>query len=69
MSKQTAVEWLVEQLRMQTPLYTKEQIIEIAKEMEKQQIIDAYLAGMDTPHLEIRSDEEYFNDTYKGGKK
>ena len=36
----TAVEWLVEQLRMQTPLYTKDEIINEAKEMEKQQIID-----------------------------
>ena len=33
----TAVEWLIEQLTMQTSPYTKEQIIEIAKEMEKEQ--------------------------------
>ena len=35
--ERSAVEWLVEQLRMQTPLYTKEQIIEIALEMENEQ--------------------------------
>lgn len=35
-NKQTAVEWLVEQLRMQTPLYTKNEMIEMAKEMEKE---------------------------------
>jgi hypothetical protein len=35
--KQTPVEWLVDQLRMQISPYTKEQIIEEAKEMENQQ--------------------------------
>jgi hypothetical protein len=43
--QQTAVEWLVEQLRMQTPLYTKEQIIEQAKELEKEQINEAFKHG------------------------
>ena len=33
----TAVEWLVEQLRMQTPLYTKDEIINEAKKMEMEQ--------------------------------
>ena len=37
MVQQTAVEWLVEQLRMQTPLYTKNEMIEVAKEMEMYQ--------------------------------
>ena len=35
--KQTAVEWLVEQLRIPTPLYTKNPLIEQAKEIEKEQ--------------------------------
>jgi hypothetical protein len=68
MKNKTAVEWLIEQwpiLEAQIP----ERILEQANAIFEQQIIDAYLAGMDTPHLEIRSDEEYFNDTYKGGKK
>ena len=34
---ETAVEWLVEQLRIQTTIYRQEQIIEIAKEIETQQ--------------------------------
>ena len=42
---QTAVEWLIEGLRMQTSLYTKNEIIEIAKEMEKKQIIMAFYEG------------------------
>jgi len=41
--KQTAVEWLVEQITNGT-LHTKELIIQ-AKEMEKQQIIEAYYNG------------------------
>jgi hypothetical protein len=39
--KQTVVEWLVEQLN----LYEYEDVIKQAKEMEKQQIIDAYNSG------------------------
>lgn len=36
--KQSSIEWMVEQLRMQTPLYTKEEIIEIAKEMHDDEV-------------------------------
>jgi hypothetical protein len=47
MKEPSAVEWLVEQLTMQTSPYTKEQIIEIAKEMEdeqkKQLVIGTYI--------------------------
>ena len=44
--KQTAVEWLSEQL-LKTPQYETEwqKIIEQAKEMEKDQIIQAYTLG------------------------
>jgi hypothetical protein len=67
--KQTAVEWLEEQLRMQTPLYTKEQIIEIAKEIEKQQIIDSWDNGYEKGYgfLSSKFDnaEQYYNETFK----
>jgi hypothetical protein len=43
--KLTAVEWLVEQLKAQTSLYIKNDIVDAAKKMEKQQITDACLAG------------------------
>ena len=67
--KQTAVEWMVEQLRMQTPLYTKDEIINQAKEMEKQQIIDA----VDMANKKWRSSQvelildgkQYFNKTFQ----
>lgn len=58
-NKQTAVEWLVEDLTRlghNFKLYKKE--IEQAKEKEKQQIMDAYNNG------ENRSAELYYNETY-----
>lgn len=59
----TAVAWIVEQLRMQTPLYTKEEIISIAKEMEKEQIIDAYRKGFISDDIKLA--EDYYNDKFK----
>lgn len=67
--KQTAVEWLYERLeRMipRTPLYNmdKEQYFKQAKEMEKQQIIDAYVNGEHQQGFEGEP-EQYYNETYK----
>ena len=69
--KQTAVDWLVEQFQeLNTPRKWKE-IIEQAKEMEKQQIINAYDAGFENAtEVSVGSDdeiveaEEYYNNTY-----
>ena len=79
--KQTAVEWLVEQL----PIYGYNvvkifpELLEQAKEMEKQQIIEAYyksqldlieivvegLQPKENPDLEDKTDaEQYYNETY-----
>jgi hypothetical protein len=63
MSKQTAVEWLVEQLipnAMRMFDATTCNAIEQAKAMEKEQIKDAYDNGED------RSSELYYNETYGG---
>jgi hypothetical protein len=72
--KQTAVEWLIEQL---TPVITLQQkhidvIKSIAKEMEKEQIKDAYYNGTTD---EIRTKEEllfeaehFYKETYGGNK-
>jgi hypothetical protein len=58
--KQTAVEFLVNQLE-QNKFITKSQI-HIAKEMEKQQIVDAY----DVLWVEhIKNGEDYYNETFK----
>ena len=42
MSKQTAVEWLVEKIQQAKPSFKFDGLIRQAKEMEKQQIIDAF---------------------------
>jgi hypothetical protein len=49
MSKQTAVEWLVDELLSGKPLMPD--LIEQAKEMEKEQTTEAYIAG--SHHLPI----------------
>ena len=59
--KQTAVEWLIEDLTRlghNFKLYKKE--IEQAKEMEKQQIIDA--CNIDKRHYD--NSEQYYNETF-----
>jgi hypothetical protein len=71
MSKQqTAVEWLVnhwEKLQSEGEKMSWNQIIEItqlAKEMEKEQIIDAYIEGHSATDFDVDS-EYYYNKTYK----
>ena len=73
-NKQTAVEWLVEQLRMQTPLYTKNEMIEMAKQMEKVNNEYSWIAGAEysisvlkdkTLKESKESFEQYYNETYK----
>jgi hypothetical protein len=61
MSKQTSVEWLVEQLPIRIlNMYHKE--IEQAKEMEKEQIKDAYKFGIADEYV-IGADR-YYKETY-----
>jgi hypothetical protein len=66
--KQTAVEWLEEQIKKTTYLYKEDKIaIKQAKEMEKQQIIDAHLDGQSFSIAieEIDYAEQYYNETFK----
>ena len=75
--KQTAVEWLVEQLEiMESKAYNNmiqiemgrdnyKEIIEQAKEMEKEQIRNAYYTGVDDVEDNIdREAEQYYKETY-----
>jgi len=63
--KQTAVEWLVDILELSNPSKQYQAEIQQAKEMEKQQIIDAYWdGGQDIPLTEKRC-EQYYNETFK----
>lgn len=72
-NKQTAVEWLSEQL-WKTPQYEKEwqKIIEQAKEMEKQQIIKAHMNVNDDRDYRLQDvilkefAEQYYNETFGG---
>ncbi len=60
-NKQTAVEWLVDNLHfliVQHKGMQFEMMVEKAKAMEKEQIMDAYNNG------ENRSAELYYNETY-----
>jgi hypothetical protein len=72
MSKQTAVEWLVEKLSQCEPMYSGiksnehkeylEKLVQQSKEMEKKQIIEAH--GSKQYHKSI-SGEQYYNETFK----
>ncbi len=75
--KQTAVEWLVANIDWQLLRNTKthyNMIVEKAKEMEKEQIIDAHIEGQRVfdkhPHTQWTNDqaELYYNETYKSEK-
>jgi hypothetical protein len=72
--KQTAVEWLLKDL-IERDLIKKDDYIksfvnssfEQAKEMEKQQIIDAHIKGHNAPSSTIKNHdaEQYYNEQYK----
>ena len=71
MSKQTAVEWLAEQMIHPDNFNP---YIEQAKAMEKEQIIEAYLTPLSNEYWfqkdEILNQEskKYYNETYGGDK-
>ena len=77
MKKQTAVEWLLEQIFKHNNLvkgdgwfYVKPDIIEQAKEIEKEQIVDAFVEcwkeNMPDGYECKQSAEYYYNKTYGG---
>jgi hypothetical protein len=69
--KQTAVEWLYSRMFEKNGRITKEEY-EQAKEMEKQQILDAHMEGHYvisypvSPELEA---EKYYNETFNTNEK
>jgi hypothetical protein len=68
----TAIEWLVNELERDDSKIARviglkkyNFIIRLAKEMEKQQIIDAYVEGGRKGFNEFADDyEQYYNETY-----
>jgi hypothetical protein len=67
MKKQTAVDWLAEFLKDRYSLINSEAIFQHAKEMEKQQIMDAYEDGCCYWDSE-KSSEEYHNQAFNSEK-
>jgi len=71
MSKQTAVEWfndeIIIHLNFDQRLYLKD-IFKQAKEMEKEQIKDAFDEGNPNGFI-IKCGEQYYNETYKNETK
>ncbi len=61
MAQQTAVEWLVEQLIPEDQHEGIMDIIEDAKQREKEQIIDAFDIGTTDENI---IGKEYYNETY-----
>ena len=68
MSKQTAVEWLVEQILKEKGLVDLD--IVQAKQMEKQQIMEAFKEGYKNNGWLLKHEmEQYYNETYKKKEK
>ena len=67
MKKQTAVDWLAEFLKDRYSLINSEAIFQHAKEMEKQQIMDAYEDGCCYWDSE-KSSEQYYNQAFNSEK-
>jgi len=83
MSKQTAVEWLIQKLTNRQngffdgfPCLSIDEIYEQAKQMEREQIIGAYIEGDWTSigaegeykSLAIEDAEQYYNEIYKSNE-
>ena len=64
--KQTAVEWLHEKLTSTWfDVKSSKEILEIAKEKEKRQIIDSYDSGVWDVGCRNSDSEKYYNETYE----
>ena len=63
--KQTAVNWLIEQLKENNMLTFDEwtDLIDEAKQMEKEQIIEA--ADWNVTEWQLKDGEMYYNETFK----
>ena len=71
----TSVEWLKKQLEdygsnshLTLNWDTFDELCEKAKEMEKEQIKDAYFHGSEDLNFRKRSPTQYYNETYGGNK-
>ena len=61
--KKTAVDWLIDILITENEITLKGEnykLFEIAKQMEKEQIIDAY----ETSHISMMTAKQYYSETF-----
>jgi hypothetical protein len=63
--KQTAVEWLVEEMEKQLINVLTDEEIQQAKEMEKNQIVEAYNTSFLLRHEPYSTAEKYYKQTYE----
>ena len=69
--KQTAVEWLAKELLREHPIHTNHDVIQQAKELEKEQIILSHINGQSEYDSQAFSStnkkiaEQYYNETFK----
>jgi hypothetical protein len=69
--KQTAVEWLVDEMKcigIIVPKESSEKLLELmfkAKEMEREQIVNAYKEGHYHLDFDSFNPEQYYNETFK----
>ena len=74
MKQQTALDWLIGNLKGQSNIDEVTSIIKRGKEMFKDQIIKAYQQGVTDEYgdtLDFSNDtdgEDYYNETYRGEK-
>jgi predicted alpha/beta-fold hydrolase len=64
--KETAIQWLLEELN--NGRHLTDELINKAKRMEKQQIMDANTSGVNQGLYGYKNAEEYYNTTYKNNK-
>jgi hypothetical protein len=71
MKKLTAVQWLIHQLITENEVTLKGEnykLFELAKEIEREEIIDAYDAGLFDGSMDDVNDriyKQYYNETFK----
>ena len=61
--KQTSIEWLIEQ--MLKGKFNMNEVFEQAKEMHKQEIIEAFLDDLTPSKQNIKEAEQYYQETFK----
>ena len=66
--KQTAVEWLLDNLKGNLNIEEMTSVVEQSKEMEKEQIIEAHIEGFYSPPFRKSrrgEDEDYYDKIFK----